>query len=182
MLQHLHLTESEQKKLLKSLTILIDTREHDGKHDHILEYFDSKNIPYKSYTIHHGDYSFYIPQNEELHIPFDMYFDKEVMIERKANLSEISGNITDKTKDGRSRLKYEFATAPPTKVLLIENGTYSNILEGQYTTKLSVNSFVGNLFSMWHEYNIPIFFMPDKEYSGHFIYMYFYYYLRNLIK
>ena len=33
MLELFHYTQTEQDKLIKSITILVDTREHDGKND-----------------------------------------------------------------------------------------------------------------------------------------------------
>lgn len=45
MLELYHYSQPEQEKLLKSMTVLVDTREHKGKNNHILNYFDSKQIP-----------------------------------------------------------------------------------------------------------------------------------------
>lgn len=44
-------------ELISSIVILIDTRER--KADHILEYFDKKNITYKKKALDYGDYRFY---------------------------------------------------------------------------------------------------------------------------
>lgn len=165
-------------KLLKSITVLVDTREQDGKHDHILNFFDARSIPWKQMKLDQGDYSFYIPKDEDLGIIRDTYFDREIILERKNSLEEISGNLTNE----RSRIKTEFALAPPRKVLLIEGGSYKDIALGNYKTQYDKNSFLASIHSIWHEFDIPVMFMPDKNYTGLFIIDYFRYYLRGLIK
>ena len=164
--------------MLDSIVILVDTREHEGKNDHILNYFDSKKINWKKYKLDFGDYSFMIPKNEELSIPRDLYFDSKIMIERKANLDELVGNIV---KD-RNRLKKEFALAPPTKVIVIENASYPDIINGNYMGHYDAKSLYGTLHSFWHEFNIPVFLMEDPKYTGVFIKGYLQYYLRGIIK
>lgn len=160
------------------MTILVDTRERDGKNDHILSYFDSKYIPWKKQKLDYGDYSFMIPADDKLGIPRDLYFNDKIMIERKANLDELIGNIV---KD-RSRLKKEFALAPPTKIMIIENASYADVINGNYMGHYDPKSFYGTIHSFWHEFDIPIIFMPDPKYTGVFIRGYFQYYLRGIIK
>ena len=79
-------------ELISSMVILVDTREKVN--DHILEYFDKKNIIYKKKALDYGDYSFMIPANDKLSIPRDLYFMNKVVVERKASLEEISNNLT----------------------------------------------------------------------------------------
>lgn len=177
MLTKYYYTEKEKEKIIKSIVILVDTREHDGKNNHILDWFDKKKIPWKKKALDKGDYSFYIPANEELHIPRNIYFDKEVVVERKMSLEEISGNLTQH----RDRFEHELSLAPKNKVLLIENSNFSDIVDGKYDTQYNRKSFIGSLFSFWHRYSIPVFFMPDNKYSGIFIKMYFEYYLKNIL-
>ena len=171
-------TDKEIKELVDSMVVLIDTREHEGKNTHITDWFDKKKISWKKKALDKCDYSFYLPANEKLGIPKDIYFDREVAIERKANLEEISGNLTQ----SRDRFEHELSLAPKHKVLLIENADFSDIVEGNYDTGYNKQSFMASLFSFWHRYSVPIFFMPDKKYSGLFIKMYFTYYLKNYLR
>lgn len=67
MIQNFKYTDKEMEELIQSMVILVDTRER--KADHILEYFDKKNITYKKKALDYGDYSFMIPANEKLSIP-----------------------------------------------------------------------------------------------------------------
>ena len=91
-------------ELISSIVILIDTREQ--KSNHITDYFDRKNIAYKKKALKFGDYSFMLPANESLSIPRDLYFTNSCVIERKASLEEISGNLTN----GRDRFENTYAT------------------------------------------------------------------------
>lgn len=169
-------TDKEIDELISSMVILVDTREK--KHDHILEYFDRKKISYKKKALDYGDYSFMIPANEKLSIPRDLYFSNKVVIERKASLEEISGNLTKE----RDRFEKELCLAPKTKVLLIENASYSDIATGNYNTQYNKKSFWASIHSIWFKYNIPVFFMPDNKWSGLFIRGYFTYFLKNYIR
>ena len=175
MLTKYYYTDKEKKELIDSIVILVDTRE---KQTHISKWFDEKKIPWKSKALSKGDYSFYIPANEKLGILKDMYFDGEVIIERKASLEEISGNLTQH----RDRFEHELSLAPKNKVLLIESANFSDIVENNYDTGYNRKSFLASLFTFWHRYGIPIFFMPDNKYSGLFVKLYFEYYLKNLLR
>ena len=164
--------------MLKSIVILVDTREKEGKNDHILKYFDGMKIEWKRRKLDAGDYSFYLKKNEELGIPHDIWFDKEIMVERKANLEEFAANISRE----RDRIKKELTIAPPNKVILIENASYSDMVNGNYQSNYSPKSYFATVHSFWHEFNVPFVFMDDKRFSGLFIIGYFQYYLHNIIK
>lgn len=176
MLERMKFTQKEQDELLKSMTIVCDTREQ--KNDHVTKYFDSKKIPWIKEKLPFADYSFKIPLNEKLGIIRDLYFYNDIVIERKANLEELSNNYTAE----RTRIKNEFANAPHKKVLLIENSSYEMLVEGMYNTKYNPKAFWASTMSMWNKYDVPIMFIKDNKYSGQFIYGYLYYYLYNLIK
>lgn len=176
MLSNYKYTDKEITELVKSMVILIDTREQNCKH--ITDYFDKAKIGYKVKRLGYGDYSFCIPKNPELSIDRDLYFDKEIVVERKGSLEELSGNFTKE----RDRIEKEFCLAPVHKVLLIEGGSYSDMLHGRYDTSYSNKSYWATLHSFWHKYNIPFVFMPDNRDSGFFIRGYFEYYLKNIIR
>ena len=176
MIRQYKYTDKEQKELLSSVGILVDTREQ--KNDEILAYFDKRKIRYKKKAMDCGDYSFYVPMNEELGIFRDLYFDKEVMLERKGSLNELSANFTKE----RDRLEKEFALAPQTKVVMVENASYGDLINGKYSTGYNTKSFWATYHTFWHRYNIPIVFMPSQKESGAFIHGYMAYYLRNLLR
>lgn len=164
--------------MLKSMTILVDTREKENKNDHILGYFDAMKVPWKKKKLDYGDYSFCVPKNDDLTIPRDLYFDKEIIVERKASLDELATNISKE----RDRLKKEFTLAPKRKVLIIENGSYHDMVYGNYRSEYGAKSYYGTFHSFWHEFDIPIIFMPDNKLTGCFIVGFFQYYLRGLLR
>ena len=176
MIENFKYTDKEMDELISSMVVLVDSREK--KAEHILEYFDKKNIKYKTKALDRGDYSFMIPANEKLGILRDLHFSNKCIVERKGSLEEISGNLTQE----RDRFEKELCLAPKDKVLLIENANYSDIATGNYNTKYNKKSFWASIHSFWFKYNIPVFFMPDKQYSGLFIRGYFEYYLKNYIR
>lgn len=177
MFEKFKFTEAEQKELLKSMTVVVDSREKVN--DHITSYFDKHGIPYIKKTLDFGDYSFMLPANEKLSIPRDLWFTNHIIVERKNSAEELSGCFAQT----RTRFEEEFAMAKAKKkYLLIEKCNYQDIVNGNYNTQYNSKSFLGSLHSFEHRYNLNIFFMPDNTYSPIFIYGVFQYYLRNLIK
>lgn len=171
-------SDKEVDELLKSMVILVDTREHEGKNEHILQYFDKAGIAYKKKKLDYGDYSFLLKANSELSIPRDLDFSGKIIVERKSGLVEFSGNLTQ----DKARIEKELALAPKEKVVVIENNNYGDIISGNYDTKYNNKAFWAAYHSLWHKYNTPIVFMPDPSYTGFFIRGYFQYWLKNYMK
>jgi len=168
-------SDKEMDIILNSIIILIDTREKI--YSHIKIWLKSNKVEFEVQGLKFGDYSFMIHKNLKLDILEDLYFDNEIVIERKANAEEISGNLTN----GRDRFKREFEKGKGKIRLLIEDSTYANISEGKYDTKFNPKSFIGSLHSIQEQYDVPFFF-TNKEHSGEYIYNTFKYYLRNQLK
>lgn len=168
-------TDKEIRTLLKSIIIVVDSREQ--KNSHILEWLDQKKIPYVTQKMEFGDYSFYIPANPEMGIARDLYFTDEITIERKASLEEVSGNFTN----DRLRIESEFIRHKGKMTMLIEGAEYVDIVSHNYKTEYKPISFLATLHSFSERYDIPFTFMKDNKCSGQFIYFTFYYYLRNYL-
>lgn len=169
-------SKTEIEQLLKSIVILIDTREKQNKH--ITEFFGKYTINYKSSTLPYGDYSFYLPENKELGIDRDTYFNKHIAIERKGSLEELSGNLAQQ----RDRFENELLRAGNCRLMLmIENSQLEDILSHKYNTQLNERAFLGSLLTFNHRFNTHICFI-DRQHAGQYIYMNFYYYLREFMK
>lgn len=170
-------TKSEIKKLLKSLTVLVDTREQ--KNIHIRGYLDKNCIEHKSKKLDFGDYSFYLPENKELGIMRPIYFNDQISIERKASLTELSGNFTH----NRTQFENELIRSTGSKlILLVENERgYQDIIDHNYKTQYNPKSFLATLHSFKHRYDLDTVFIKP-ELAGNYIYYSFYYYLRNYLK
>lgn len=168
-------SDTEIKKILSSMIILHDSREQ--KNNHILTWYDTKKISHKEQKLEFGDYSVYIPANPDFSIQRDIYFDKEICIERKGSLDELIGNFAN----DRNRIEDEFLRCTGKMYLVIENSSYKDIYEGNYQSKYASKSAVGTLHSFSERYNIPFIFI-DKEYTAKYIFCCLYYYLRERIK
>lgn len=169
-------SDKEMDEIVKSMVILWDSREQ--KNNHILDVFEKNNITYQKKALERCDYSFYIPANDSLNIPRALFFDKEIAIERKASLDELVNNWTKE----RDRFEKEMCLAPKTKVLLIENSNYEDIVNGNYRSQYNKKAFLATLHTFWFRYNMPVFFMPDKNTSALFIKKYFEYYLKEFLR
>lgn len=170
-------TAAEQKKLLKSLTVLIDTREQ--KNQHITSYLDKNKINYRIKKLDFGDYSFLLPKDEELGIIRDIYFNDQIAVERKASLTELSNNFTH----NRTQFENELIRSNKGKlILLIENSSgYRDIIKHNYRTQYNSKSFLATLHTFQHRYNLNIVFIRC-ELTGSYLYQCFYYWLRENIK
>ncbi|OPX46416.1 hypothetical protein CLHUN_02320 [Ruminiclostridium hungatei] len=168
-------SDKELQLLLKSMTIIIDSRE--TVFGHITKWLTEKKIPYVTQKIESGDYSFFLPAAPELGIVRDLYFTDKISIERKGDLVELSGNFTN----DRLRIESEFIRKKGKMLLLIEDAEYTDILKHNYRTEYKPESFLATLHSFSERYDIPFYFMKDKKCSGQFIYLSFYYYLRNFL-
>lgn len=161
-------------KILKSIIILIDSRERNFSH--IKLYLKQNKIPYEIKKLNFADYSFRIPEMKEFGIE-ETSFEGEIAIERKANAEELSGNFTQ----GRDRFKREFERGNGKIRLLIENTSYKDISTHNYDTDFSETSYKASLHTFCERYNAPFMFC-DKSSSGEYIYNTFYYYLRHKLK
>ena len=111
MIKQYKYTDKELNQLLKSITIVVDTRENANSH--IIKYFDDKKILHISRKLDYGDYSCFLPTNPELGIMRDTYFD--CVIERKGHLEEVSGNFTA----DRTRIENEFIRAKDSRFIMM---------------------------------------------------------------
>ncbi|MGL5676461.1 MAG: ERCC4 domain-containing protein [Cellulosilyticaceae bacterium] len=166
-------TDKEIKEILRQAIVVVDTREQ--KCGHIVEYFKEKKIPYVCEKLDFGDYTLktILP-----HLERPYYLQNQCVIERKANLNELSGNFTQ----GRERIEGEFMRAKGTFYLLIENARYQDILTHNYNTKYLPQSFIGTLKAFEARYDLKITFLDDTTYSGDFIYRTLQHHLRELLK
>lgn len=162
-------TDSEITKLLKELNIVCDTREQEN--EWIVGYFNTKKIPHTSRKLDAGDYSATLG---------DYSLENDVVIERKADLDELCGNLTI----DRERLEREFIRAKANGVrvfLLVEDGSWEDIILGNYRSKLKPNSFMATLLAWQARYNLTIIFCR-KSNTARIIYGILYYTAREELK
>lgn len=169
-------TDKELQILLKSIVVIVDSRENENSH--ITKWFNEKKIQYITQKIESGDYSFYLPAAPELGIVRDLYFTDRISIERKNSLEELSGTFST-----RDRFESELLRAKNKLFILMveESQGYEKIINHKYNTQYNEKSFLATLFTFRHRYGMDINFI-DKRYSGLFIYQQMYYYLREFLK
>lgn len=89
-------TDTELKKVMSNLTILIDTREQAN--EHVIEFLDKKKIAYEVKKLDFGDYACMLPANSFEGQERAIYFDRDIVIERKNGIDEVAGNLKDDTR------------------------------------------------------------------------------------
>ena len=95
--------KKEIKSILDNLTICVDSREQSNQH--IIDFFDKKKVPYVVEKLPFGDYSCKIKAGSFEGQERDIYFTNDFVVERKASIDEICGNL----KEEAARLKKELA-------------------------------------------------------------------------
>ena len=175
MKQYKFVTE-QLKQLIKNMVMLVDSRER--KNSHILEYFKKQGIPYQVSKLEYGDYSFMIP---EAAAGEDIYFHRDIVIERKASLEELSGNLAQE----RERFEKEFLKAGNDgckMYLMVEApGGYSDIISHKYRTDFKPVSYMASLRTWESRFNCNVQFIAP-EYSGYYIVSAFQYFAREALK
>lgn len=173
---HYQYTAKELEAILKTLTIIIDTREKVN--DHILHYFQQKKIPYLIRGLKTGDYGCMIPANPDIGIIRDIYLSSRV--ERKNSIDEITGNLQKDTKAAFENELIRSKDIPFTLIVEDKDG-YGKMLRGEYRSRYKPESLLGMLNSFKARYNFEIVYL-DKMYSGNWIYHHFLYQARHYLK
>lgn len=163
------MTDKKIKELLNDMVIQIDSREHLP--NHITNMFDSVGVKWEVEKLKSGDYTAYIKDDEGNKI------NAELAIERKMGLNEVGVNLSTH----RARFKREFERKEIPMLLMIEEDTYSDIVDKRYRNKIEPNAFLASLHSLSAEFDVPFIFVP-KDSSPVFIYKTLYYNLRNKLK
>jgi len=162
------LTDKEITAALKSLCVIVDTRE---KSTRITEHFSAKDIPFAVKTMKTGDYTF----------EYDgMRFDDEVVIERKNSIDEIAANFTI----DRQRFENEFLrvkAAGAKAFLIIENCSWEKIKNGDYRSQIKPQALMASLLCWQVRYGITINFCKPED-TAELIYGILYYWLKERLQ
>lgn len=156
----------EQKAVLKSFSVLADSREQPTKR--AFKRYEAIGVPVIRATLSFGDYTFQatLPDGKPL-------FDTEstivpkCVIERKMNLDELAQCFT-RSRD-RFRREFERAKDAGARIyILCENSTFENLVNGRYRTRFSANAFVGSITAYMVRYNMGLLFCKEET-SGRLI-------------
>ncbi|MGE7020437.1 ERCC4 domain-containing protein [Solibacillus cecembensis] len=173
---HFKYTDKEINELVKTMIIIMDTREKNSVH--IIDYFKQKNVQMKIQKIDTGDYSFMLPANPEMGVMRDTYF--KSFVERKNSVDEICGNLQ---KDTQQAFINELIRSQGNRfVIFVEDEHFDeNLAQGKYRSKYDPKALKGRLESLKVKYNFEICPM-SKTLIGHNIYHRFLYQLRHFLK
>lgn len=155
----------EIKSILDSFEIIVDTREQVTYRSEAR--YKDFGVPYRRQTLNYGDYTYNVQiKDKDLHRK-DCKVNGLCIVERKQNLDELAACFTR----GRERFEREFERASDNNAksyLLIENGSWDMIFEGQYRSKFRTQSFLASLCAWQVRYNLTVIFCSSK-YSGQLI-------------
>ena len=157
--------------------LIIDSREKEI--DHITSKFLSNRILYDVRGLPIGDYR----------IQSDTY-SPPIIVERKASLDELIGNLLSKDKDneGNNRFTRELIraskTVPKTRVVLLieDKDYYEKLLKGDYRSKVNPKAIRAMIMSLEAKYPNLSIVGVDKSVSASYIHTTLYYHLRQQLK
>lgn len=161
----------EQKQVLDSFQILVDTREQDT--ERARDRYERMNVPVIRAKLNYGDYTYNatLPSGETL---FDITDNVNPLcaVERKMSLDELAMCLG---KD-RKRFQKEFERAKEADaimILLCENASWENLINGRYRSKLNPNAYFGSLVAWAARYDFQLLFCKEET-SGRLIKEYLY--------
>ena len=149
-------TEKQYKELLSNMVIQIDKREQ--RNEHIIEWFDKNNIQHMSKSFESGDYGFIIKKCDELGFVKDTHFVDELFLERKSTIDELANNLKGETFVNEIKRTKNIEH----KYIIIENGSWEDILAHNYQSQYNEKSFYNTLLKLQAKYNIKILFCKDS--------------------
>lgn len=173
-------SDKELKQILKELIIIVDTREKGNKN--IINWFEKNKIKYKIQKLDHGDYSAYLEKGSIKGIDRDLYFNNDIVIEKKASIDELAGNFSSKDNP-RFKSEFAFLNKYNTRVyIFLEDNLFDKHLRnGNYRSLYDNKTLYARIKGHEAEFNTII--RPvSSEYIASEIYNTLYYYVRNVLK
>ena len=147
------MTGYQVKKALDSFEILIDTREQAT--DKLANRIKDFGCGYSRATLDYGDYTFNVTYYD-----ISERIKPKVIIERKLNLDELAMCLSRE----RNRFLKEFDRAKENGAsiyLLIENGSWDDIISDKYRSWMDTRTYMGNLTMLQARYDIKVVFVND---------------------
>ena len=156
----------EQKEVLDSFEILVDTREQDTKRAR--KRYDSFGVPWSRATLDYGDYSYnaMLPDGSKIH-DITQTIRPFCVVERKMSLDELAECFTR----SRQRFQNEFERAMKNDCriyLICENASWENLLNGKYRSMFNSNAFAASSVAWMVRYNMNVMFCKEET-SGRLI-------------
>ena len=151
----------EQRKVLDSMEILVDTREQPTERAE--KRYQSFGVPYKRATLSYGDYTYTAEvSGKPYYEPDKLVVPRFCAVERKMDIDELAQCMTR----SRDRFKSEFERAKEVGAriyLLVENGSWECISSGAYRTKVLPHVLMASCMAFMVRYNAQIIFCREES-------------------
>lgn len=156
----------EQKTVLDSLTVLVDSREQDT--ERARERYKAFKCPYRRATLDYGDYTYQavLPQGNAIYDE-QKTISAQCVVERKMSLDELAACFT--TSRDRFRREFDRAAEHGAKIyLVVENGSWEKLLDGRYRSRFNPNAYLASLTAWLARYDMTVIFCKEQT-SGKLI-------------
>lgn len=172
------MTPFEESQMLESMKIFIDSREQLT--DRAKRRYESFGVPYERKKLEYGDYTYTAlkPDGTWIYSEKDKIY-PHLSIERKMGLDELAMCFTH----DRNRFEREFERAKEHNakiILLVEDATWENLLNGRYRSKFNPKAFAASICAYISRYEISLIFCKAES-TGRIIHDLLYYDLREQI-
>ena len=154
------MTVFEQKEVLNTFEILIDTREQETKR--AKKRFAMFGVPFRRVTLSYGDYAYnaVLPNGRSIY-DVSRTIEPICAIERKMDLDELAGCYTRSRR--RFQREFEKATENRCRMYLIcENATWENLLNGKYRSQFNAKAFMASGIAWMVRYNTNVIFCKEE--------------------
>lgn len=160
------MTPMEEEAMLDSMVVLVDTREQPTAQAR--RRYESFGLPFRRATLDFGDYTYNAikPDGTWIHDESSRIIPL-VSVERKMSLDELASCFTH----GRKRFAAEFTRAKEAGariVLLVEDATWENLLNGRYRSQFRPKAFLASAMAWMIRYGAGILFCKEDT-SGQLI-------------
>lgn len=150
----------EQQEVLRSMEILVDTREQPTKR--AMKRYERFGCPHRRCTLSYGDYTYnaMLPDGRYIYDVSETV-EPACVIERKMSLDELAACFCS----GRDRFIREFQRAAERDArvfMIVENANWENLLNGKYRTKMNAKAFVASLIAFMIRFNMGIIFCKEE--------------------
>lgn len=154
------MTIFEQKQVLESFEILIDTREQQTARAR--KRYESFGVPYCRATLDYGDYAYNatLPDGSQIY-DIGQTVRPTCVVERKMDLDELAQCFTR----GRERFQREFERAKEhgSRIfLIVENASWENLLNGRYKSRFGPKAFEASLDAWMIRYGLTVMFCKEE--------------------
>ena len=136
---------------LESMTLLVDTREQPTQN--LQRRIATSGLPAERIKLDAGDYSCKCTLSNGSELDFS----KRVAIERKMNIDELC--MCFGTQRKRFEKEFERAKQAGTKIyLIVEGGSWENIYNGKYKSKMTPQALVASIDAFRSRYGMQLYF------------------------